>query len=74
MMSAYTTHRFYAAAAEVLSACAREKVPYFRPFGRSAYAQRGYLETEVIYLPLSDDGETISHIFGALEVNAPIPV
>jgi hypothetical protein len=52
----------------LLLECVQNKRPAAFGPGRTRMKDKDYLETEVVVMPLSEDGETISGLFGAMEV------
>jgi len=52
----------------LLLECVQNKRPAAFGPGRTRMQGKEYLETEVVVMPLSEDGETISGLFGAMEV------
>jgi hypothetical protein len=52
----------------LLLECVRNRRPAAFGPGRTRMTGKDYLETEVVVMPLSDDGEAITSLFGAMEV------
>jgi hypothetical protein len=52
----------------LLLECVQTRRPAAFGPGRTRMKDKDYLETEVVVMPLSEDGETITGLFGAMEV------
>jgi hypothetical protein len=54
----------------VFRKCARDKC-IVRSFGDAGWLPGGFERFDSIYMPMSDDGETVSHIFHAFVFDKP---
>jgi hypothetical protein len=73
LLSEFTDQPFFQHMHQILTACVAQKRPLMVGPGRSNMKGREYLELEVVALPLSEDGEQVTTIFGAMEIGAPRP-
>ena len=70
--NALASSPFFSNIAQAFAQCVRERRPILRPLARTAHEQRNYLETEAVFLPLSENGADISQIFGGFAMTSPV--
>lgn len=68
LLSEFIDQPFFQQTREILLACIHSKRPVTAGPGRSKLKGKEYLELEVAALPLSEDGENVTTIFGAMEI------
>jgi hypothetical protein len=73
LLSEFLDQPFFGHMRQILVACVEQKRPLMVGPGRSKMKGRELLELEVLALPLSEDGEQVTTIFGAMEIRAPQP-
>lgn len=71
LLSEFIGEPFFQHMRHILVACVEQKRPLMVGPGRSKMKGREYLELEVLALPLSENSEQVSTIFGAMEIRAP---
>lgn len=73
LLSEFEGEPFFERMRAILQECVRLKHPLVAGPMRSNLKGREYLEMEVVVLPLSEDGEQVTTLFGAMEVNPVAP-
>lgn len=68
LLSEFVDQPFFQQMREVLSACTAQRRPLTVGPARSKLKGKEYVELEIAVLPLSEDGETVTTIFGAMEI------
>jgi hypothetical protein len=68
LLSALGNAGFYEGMALMLSHCVAHKVPVAVGPGRPDYLGKDHWEMEAVALPLSDDGENVTSLMGAIEL------
>ncbi|MBV9045777.1 MAG: PAS domain-containing protein [Alphaproteobacteria bacterium] len=66
-LSTLLGNHYFAGMNRFFRACADNKRPLHREAHRSTYPGKEHFDIEVIVMPLSSDGETVSHILGAFD-------
>jgi hypothetical protein len=59
--------RFFENMRDIFALCVAQKTPVAQGPLQSSLESRQYLDGEVIVLPLSDDGEAVTHLFGGFD-------
>jgi hypothetical protein len=67
-LSEFLDQPFFQHMRTILLAAVRGKRPFVIGPGRSRMPGKEHIELEVVVLPLSDDGENVTTIFGAMEI------
>ena len=67
VLSALPKNPFFVRMHAILSHCVTEKRPVAAGPFQSAYENKDHLEMEVVVLPLSEDGETVTGLMGVME-------
>ena len=73
MLSEFSGQPFFDHMLSILKACTEQKRPLVAGPGLSKMPGREFQELEVVALPLSEDGETVTTIFGAMEIRLVPP-
>jgi len=68
LLSEFVDLPFFQNMHSILMAALERKRPLMAGPGRSKLEGREYLELEVLVLPLSEDGEAVTTLFGAMEI------
>ena len=68
LLSEHTDAPFFQRMRAILSECVRSNAPVAAGPVRSNLPDKEFLEMEVVVMPLSEDGKTVSCLFGAMDV------
>ncbi|HWA92438.1 MAG TPA: PAS domain-containing protein [Rhizomicrobium sp.] len=68
LLSEFAEQPFFQHMREILTTSVRSKRPFVAGPGRSRMPGKEHVELEVLVLPLSDDGEHVTTVFGAMEI------
>ncbi len=68
LLSAFLDQPFFQEMREHLLACVKQKRPLATGPARSKLTGKEHVELEVLALPLSEDGETVTALFGAVDI------
>ena len=71
-LGAHSSNPFFAKVAKAFSVVVANKQPLLRPAGPTNYAHKDIVETEVLLLPLSDNGTDVTQIFGGFATMTPL--
>ncbi|MBV9990920.1 MAG: PAS domain-containing protein [Alphaproteobacteria bacterium] len=73
LLSEFQGQAFFDQMRGILKACTEQKRPLMAGPGRSKMPGREFSELEVVVLPLSEDGQNVTTVFGAMEIRSVPP-